>query len=93
MKKDRNTIFSEAGFSNQSYMPNMNPYGPYQASEASQSFYSGQYPMNQMNNTYSDLDNRLMKIERQINRLDARISKLESTSGDSDNYSSSMYIV
>jgi len=61
-------------------------------SYANQSFYAG--PMNngvplynntpipqiQNNNTndFADLESRLSKIERGINRLDARISKLES---------------
>lgn len=91
MKKDRNSFFNEASFQ-QSYgsaMPNMGmPMNNGFGSQASQSFYTGPMPggampnMNQMNqgaNDYmSDLESRLAKIERQINRLDARISKLES---------------
>ncbi len=92
MKKDRNAFFNEANFSQSSYMgtPNMplNNNGfqggmPAYGSQASQSFYSGPAPMNynpqNMGGDYmSDLESRLAKIERQINRLDARLSKLES---------------
>ena len=90
MKKDRNAFFNEANFSQSSYMgaPNM-PMGNmpmstpnFSGAQASQSFYSGPIPMNynqNMGNDYmSDTESRLAKIERQINRLDARISKLES---------------
>ena len=90
MKKDRNAFFNEANFSQSSYMgtPNMPMnqgfQGPMPAygSQASQSFYSGPVPTNyspnMMSDTTSDLESRLAKIERQINRLDARVSKLES---------------
>ena len=37
-----------------------------------------QNPMNQYNDT-NNIDSRLAKIERQINRLEHRVSKLEST--------------
>lgn len=89
MKKDRNSFFNEASFQ-QSYgsnMPNFGMPGGYPmnsgfGSQASQSFYTG--PMSNTQNMpagsdyMSDLESRLAKIERQINRLDARISKLES---------------
>lgn len=91
MKKDRNAFFNEANFSQSSYMGtpnipvNQNFQGPMPAygSQASQSFYSGPVPTNyntqNMGGDYmSDLESRLAKIERQIGRLDARVSKLES---------------
>lgn len=115
MKKDRNSFFSNAQMTQSSYMPQQIPYmqqipynqnyAPYQASQASQSFYAGPIPtQNQYTNqsiqetNYSELDNRLAKIERQINRLDSRITRLEnnaniSTLSDDQNYSSSMYMV
>lgn len=90
MKKDRNAFFNEANFSQSSYMgtPNMpmnqGLQGPIPAygSQASQSFYSGPAPMNynpqnMVGDYTSDLESRLAKIERQINRMDARISRLE----------------
>lgn len=91
MKKDRNTFFNESGFQQTSYnttmpnfgMPNNYPMNGY-GSQASQSFYAGPVPINTMmpaqtsNDYMSDIESRLAKIERQINRLDARISKLES---------------
>lgn len=87
MKKDRNTFFNEANFSQSSFVPNM-PTMPYaNSTQASQSFYAGPTPnFNQGNvNDYaSDLESRLSKIERQINRMDARISKLESKDFTSD---------
>ncbi len=93
MKKDRNTFFAESSFMNNSNFPNPNmnvanmPFT--QSSYANQGFYAG--PMNnnmpinyntQPNpntnyNDYSDLESRLSKIERQINRIDARLNKLE----------------
>lgn len=90
MKKDRNAFFNEANFSQSSYMgtPNMPISNGFQGgmptygSQASQSFYSGPVPMNynqNVGNDYmSDIESRLAKIERQINRLDTRVSKLES---------------
>lgn len=108
MKKDRNTFFSGAEMSNVSYFPNMQPtmqpnmmyannqMAPIQASQASQSFYSGPgYPA--MNDVNSDIENRIARLERQINRLDNRVTKLEGNhnviTDDSSNYSSSMYMV
>ena len=101
MLKSRNSFFQEAQFSSQSIMPNIpgNPYymqAPVNASSASQSYYSGpafnQGAMNQ--NNFDDYENRLAKIERQINRLDARISKLESANKiESIDMSSNMYMV
>ena len=62
MKKDRNAFFNEANFSQSSFMGTPNMPN-----------------MNGMGNDYmSDMESRLAKIERQINRLDARVSKLES---------------
>ena len=68
-------------FQNQE-MPNLMPY-PYPTLNT----------MNQPNNM-DDYDNRLAKIERQINRLDARLSKLENANKIvSDDLGSSMYMV
>lgn len=92
MKKNRNTFFNEANFSQSSYMGTPNMQSPmmggnfntptYSGAQASQSFYSGPMPMMQNSNmmpgdNMSDMESRMAKIERQINRLDARISKLE----------------
>ena len=77
MKKDRNAFFNEANFSQSSYMGMPNPMGvnnaSYGGAQASQSFYSGPIPYNQPilntpNNDFSDLESRLAKIERQLNR-------------------------
>ncbi len=92
MKKDRNTFFNESSFQ-QSYggmmpnygMPNTMPMNNGFGSQSSQSFYAG--PMNNgmmntsnvsSNDYMNEMESKLAKIERQINRLDARISKLES---------------
>lgn len=104
MKKDRNSFFQSANMAAQSYYPNqmMNPnVAPYQASQANQSFYAGPVPNNNMNNmsnmnTTDSLDNRLTKIERQIHKLDARITKLEgvnTNTTDIDAYDSSLYML
>lgn len=73
MKRNRNTFFTNYSAQNQAYIPDMpNNFGPYTQGSQSQSFYNG--PDIGMNN---EIDNRLSKIERQVNRLDARLSKLE----------------
>ncbi len=91
MKKDRNTFFAESNFMNQSNFPGPNIANtPFmQSAYANQGFYAGPMNNNMPNNyntqttnnpnynDYSDLESRLSKIERNLNRLDARISKLE----------------
>lgn len=84
MKKDRNSFFSQYGYS---------------------AFNTPGIPNNQnMNfNTYdptSEMDARISKIEREIQRLDYRISKLEGTNNTSTNinttdynFTNSMYMV
>jgi hypothetical protein len=110
MKKDRNTFFNESAYQTSygampSYgMQNTMPYNGF-GSQASQSFYSGPMPINtgmgmSQNTNYNDysseLESRLAKIERQINRIDARVSKLESkgiiTSENFDN-TNNMYML
>ena len=78
MRKERNAFFEQQSY-NQAYYPTpnmMNQNMPSIASTSSQSFFQGP----NVNNTYqeNDLDYRLAKIERQITRLDSRVSKLES---------------
>ncbi len=99
MKKTRNSFFSEGNMNYQGFNPNMNMpgVGPYQAQTAYNSFYSGPNPnMVQYNNT-NDLESRLAKIERQLNRLDHRISKLETMSNtlidDYDTNTTNMYML
>lgn len=100
MKKNRNSFFSESNASFQGFNPNMNMMGnvPYQASTAYNSFYAGNPSPNMMGMPNdNDLESRLAKIERQINRLDHRISKLESTSNtlidDYDTNTTNMYML
>lgn len=86
--------------------PNMMPGVPGQIS-SNANFYAGP-PLNtnqnmgpgmSQSNIPADIDSRLAKIERQINRLETRISKLEGDTGISTfpendtNYSNSMYMV
>ncbi len=103
MKKTRNSFFAENSF--QSYNPVPMNGAPYQA--ASNYFYEGPLPNNMPNsmpNNYNtnsgtyDIETRLSKIERQINRLDYRISKLEGASSvlstdNFDNNNSNMYML
>lgn len=104
MKKTRNSFFAESSY--QAYNPNMNmqmPGGaPYQT--ASNYFYQGPVPTNAMPNNYNtsinnnDIESRLAKIERQINRIDYRLTKLENanniiTSDDFDTNNSNMYML
>ena len=109
MKKDRQSFFNESNFQQSGYgttpnfgMASQIPMNTGYGQQSSQSFYAGPIPntmgMNQtMANDYmSDIESRLAKIERQINRLDARISKLESkgvlTTENYDN-STNMYML
>ncbi len=78
MRKNRNSFFTEtnmnyATFPNQA---NINPNIPNYASTN----YSGMYQKTGMPyiDTSDNIETRLAKIERQINRLNARINKLES---------------
>lgn len=102
MKKDRNSFFNEQSYSYGGYIPNnnmMNPnFMPSMSSNYQQSFYSGPgYPIN--GNTSidnSDIEARLSKIERTINRLDSRITKLETSSNKAvENFenTTNMYMV
>lgn len=89
MKKDRNTFFAESSYMNQSTFPNMpvanQPFG--MQAYANQGFYAGpqgipnNYNIDSSGNTnnmnMNDYESRLSKIERQLNRIDARLSKLE----------------
>lgn len=104
MKKDRNSFFNEASYSYGGYIPNnmMQPnMMPVQSGQYNQSFYSGPgYVGTSMQNTpntdYSDIESRLSKIERQLNRLDSRITKLETTSSvtsESFENTTNMYMV
>ena len=101
MKKDRNSFFNEQSYSYGAYMPNnmMNPnMMPSMSSNYQQSFYSGPgYPMNgNASIDNSDIEARLSKIERTINRLDSRITKLETTpSPTNENFenTTNMYMV
>ena len=96
MKKNRNSFFSENTY--QAYNPNANlQIAPFEA--AGNYFYQGPIPSNYNTiNNANDIESRLSKIERQINRLDYRISKLENginitTTEDFDTNSSNMYML
>ncbi len=98
MKKNRNAFFNEANMSYQGYNPNMNMPGPapFQAQSSYNSFYAGPNPNMAYNN--NDLESRLAKIERQINRLDHRLTKLETTTtspmiDDYDTNTTNMYML
>ena len=85
MKKDRNSFFNESSYSYGNYYPNMNmpTMMPNVSSNYQQSFYSGVgYPTNAGNSSidYSDIDARISKLERSINRVDSRLTKLETSS-------------
>lgn len=101
MRKDRNSFFESTNF-NMSSVGNMqNPMYP-SMNMASSNFYQAQNMPNlpmQMPNTMttitSEIESRLAKIERSINRLDARISKLEGNTYYTKEYDAdgNMYIV
>mgnify|MGYP001861332433 FL=1 len=93
MKKDRNAFFQEASYFSGTNIPNpnMNVANTPFATQSASSFYAGPVaPMNYNipnnlntnisnvpNYDFSDIESRLSKLERQVNRLDARVSKLE----------------
>ena len=108
MRKSRNSFFQESSF--QSYNPNINmnmnqgPMGgmpngaPYEA--AGNYFYQGPVPSNNYTTqgSQTDIESRLAKIERQLNRFDYRLTKLENssnviTSEDFDTSNSNMYML
>ncbi len=95
---------------NQILQNNMMPYNqmPVPFTEAQQSYYAGVTPNYQQipnqnmnyntnynnNNIYTDLENRIAKLEREVNRLNNRLLKLESKNDNtSTDYSNSMYMV
>lgn len=101
MKKDRNSFFSQFGsygYNNQVPMmaPQTNMYAPAMpqvSSSMSATMNTNGYP------TDYDYDTRISKIERELNRMDARISKLEqtnptiNTTNTDYNFANSMYMV
>ena len=98
MKKTRNAFFAESSY--QSYNPNMNMNmngAPYQT--ASNYYYQGPIPNNyNTNGVGNDIESRIAKIERQLNRIDYRLSKLENvnnvvSSDDFDINNSNMYML
>ena len=98
MKKTRNSFFQESNF--ESYNPNpygMNQTAPYQS--ASNYYYQGPMPNNYTTgNMNNDMESRIAKIERQINRMDYRISRLENTSStittdEYENNTTNMYML
>ena len=109
MKKDRNAFFQNQSSSSYFYPTaapmqqapmNMNMGYP-MATESSSNFYQGpvltpSYPTTNQDSYSSELESRLAKIERSINRLDTRISKLESeltTNIGTNDYVTNNYMV
>ncbi len=100
MKKDRNAFFNSQSASSYFYpsaqpvMPNM---GYPMATESNSSFYQGPIMNTQMADYSNELESRLAKIERQISRLDMRVSKLEgemNTSPNTNDYTTNnMYVI
>lgn len=101
MKKDRNAFFQNNSASSYFYPgPSIpNNYGAYpMATESSSNFYQGPILQPQANSSYTehDIETRLAKIERSLNRLDTRVTKLESEiDSNPDNYTNqnNMYMV
>ncbi len=101
MKKDRNSFFSQFGSYGYQTNPQMNPQmntGLVPNMNTMPQQYTTNY------NSYDDIDARLSKIEREIGRLDQRITNLENsqtnipTTTNSQtqtdfNFANSMYMV
>ncbi len=101
MKKDRNSFFSQYGYSsyaNNFMQPNMNmqPSMNMQPNMNMQQMPISNNPYNQ--NIESDLESRISKLERENKILESRISKLENsmpkiTTNTDYNFANSMYMV
>ena len=87
MRKNRNSFFSE---NNMNYNP-MVANSPFPNNN---SFYNGNMPFN---GELPEIMERLAKMERQINRLEHRLSKIENntiqTTDDYDSPANNMYII
>ncbi len=80
MKKDRDMMYYGMSGYAQGPTPMMMPMqNPMQYNQTQQ-------PQNTNYTQQNDLENRLARIERQIRKLDSRISKLENPYPDSPNY-------
>jgi hypothetical protein len=89
MLRNRNSFFPDTNINNMNGMPQ--PIGNYNMPN-NQNMYGTSPMMQPMNN--EDIDSRIAKLERQINRLDNRITKLENASKIvNDDISSSMYMM
>ena len=77
MKKNRNSFFADNSMNYAGFNPMVNNNG-YQMS-ANSSFYSD------MSINNMDINQRLAKLERQVNRLEHRINKLEGQKMQSTN--------
>lgn len=97
MKKNRSSFFNETMDYYNTQMPNMIP-NTTQYSMSQSGFYTGNMPM-QNNMVYpDDLNSRIAKLERQVNRLDHRITALEQnntsySTDDKDTTINNMYMV
>ena len=83
MKKNRNSFFNDNPYQNQMINPNMPNYNM-------------GMPNQMMMPNFQDIEERLAKIERQLIRLDKRISTLESNTINTDDFetsSNNMYML
>ncbi len=95
MRKDRNHFFESSNYQMSAMGPNVMPnMGMPNMNAASSNFYSYNGPQPMDSSAMDSFNTRISKIERDIQRLEARINKLESTS-ISNNFdeNSNMYMV
>jgi hypothetical protein len=82
MKKERNAFFSNYTAQNTSYIPNIPQNMPMPNNlQQPQPYYNYEpnyYGSNDLSE-YNEIDNRLNKLERVVNRLDSRVTKLENS--------------
>ena len=95
MKKDRNHFFFFSNYQMSSFGQNIMPNMPTPFMNPNNNLYQSTNFQQPIDSSYIDsFNNRISKIERDIQRLDARLNKLESTTinnnFDSDN---NMYMV
>ena len=81
MKKDRNTFFSEYGFNNNQRPNMMMPGGGMQPADPMHQMVGWMHNPGHHNPGHmpmpNDIDSRIAKLERALNRLETRVSKLE----------------
>lgn len=89
MKKNRNAFFNDSNY------PQMNPMNTNQYPGSNMPY--GMPMPGAFNNPYSEIEERLAKLERQVSRLDHRMNQIEASgtksTDDFESTTNNMYIL